>query len=104
MDDRPAPSSSSASARGALTAVVDGRVQGVGFRYATWRLAAELGLAGWVRNRPDGSVEVWAQGPSSSLARLTAFLAEGPPGAAVWSVETTETDPDPALTSFDVRF
>lgn len=90
-------------ASSAFTAVVDGRVQGVGFRYATQRLAAELGIAGWVRNRPDGAVEVWAQGEQESVAQLATFLQHGPLGALVTSVETRTTDPDPAITRFEIR-
>ncbi len=87
----------------AFTAVVRGQVQGVGFRFTTRRLAAELGLVGWVRNRSDGAVEVWAQGPGDSLARLSAFLDDGPFGATVVSVETAATDPDPTLSRFEIR-
>lgn len=86
----------------AFTAIVEGRVQGVGFRYATWRLAAELGVVGWVRNRPDGSVEVWAQGNEESLASMSAFLDRGPAGAVVTSVARTAADPDPALARFEI--
>lgn len=87
----------------AFIAVVSGHVQGVGFRYATTRLAQQLGLAGWVRNRPDGVVEVWAQGPAERLADLSAFLRHGPAGAAVTAIELGPTDPDPSLTGFEVR-
>ncbi|MDH3680030.1 MAG: acylphosphatase [Acidimicrobiia bacterium] len=87
----------------AFTAIVKGRVQGVGFRFTTWRLAAELGVLGWVRNRPDGSVEVWAQGTEDSLAALASFLDNGPLGAVVTAVETRTTDPDPTLARFEIR-
>ncbi len=49
---------------------VHGRVQGVGFRWSTRRVAGELNLAGWARNRPDGSVEAWAQGSRRALEEL----------------------------------
>jgi acylphosphatase len=65
---------------------VVGIVQGVGFRYALQREAAKLGLAGWVRNRTDGSVEAIAQGPADALDRLAAWARRGPPGAAVTGV------------------
>ena len=74
--------------------VIRGRVQGVGFRYFVLRRALALGLTGWVRNRPDGSVEVDAEGDRSALEALIETLRAGPPGARVrgledeWSEET----------------
>jgi acylphosphatase len=61
-----------------LHAVVQGDVQGVGFRYYVQRRAEEMGLAGWVRNRPDGSVEVVAEGSRPALGRLLELLSKGP--------------------------
>lgn len=66
--------------------VVRGRVQGVGFRWFVRERARAEGLAGWVRNNPDGSVELEAGGPAGGLARLRAAVAEGPDGARVASV------------------
>lgn len=83
---------------------VRGRVQGVGFRYTTLHAARMLGVDGWVRNRGDGSVEVWAQGPLEALRRLRVFLASGPRGARVDSVVADEVEPDPALSGFDLVF
>lgn len=65
---------------------VTGRVQGVGFRWFTRETARELGLRGTVRNAPDGTVEVVAEGPEAAVARLRSRLEEGPPGAEVASV------------------
>ena len=62
---------------------VEGRVQGVGFRWWTSREACVLGLRGYVRNLEDGSVEVGAEGRPGILARLEDRLGEGPPGAGV---------------------
>jgi DNA ligase D-like protein (predicted 3'-phosphoesterase) len=70
----------------AVRIVVSGRVQGVGFRYATRSIARELGLCGWVRNADDATVAVHAEGPSAAVEKLVAFLREGPPGAAVADV------------------
>lgn len=72
---------------------VRGRVQGVGFRMATQREAAALGLAGWVRNEPEGSVEgeVWGADPAA-LARFRDWLREGPPGARVDALEWQRED------------
>jgi len=66
---------------------ISGRVQGVGFRWYTVRLARELGLRGTVRNCPDGSVEVRAAGPGPALAKLRQGLLEGPPFARVASLQ-----------------
>ena len=66
---------------------VQGRVQGVGFRFATYRQAEELGLAGWVRNCVDGSVEGLFQGPRAQLERMLEWCREGPRFAHVESVE-----------------
>jgi DNA ligase D-like protein (predicted 3'-phosphoesterase) len=76
-----------ATANGALRAVVRGAVQGVGFRDATLRRARELGLAGWVRNGEDGTVQVHAEGAQPALEQLLAFLEAGPRFAQVSGVE-----------------
>jgi len=81
-----AGSGSGAGAERALRATVSGRVQGVGFRASTRRLGLELGLRGWVRNQPDGTLAVHAEGPPEALSRLERFLHEGPRGAAVGEV------------------
>lgn len=72
-----------------LSATITGLVQGVGFRYTTAAVASQLGLTGRVRNQPDGSVYVVAEGPRPALERLLEFLYHGPPHAAVTSVQTT---------------
>jgi acylphosphatase len=73
-------------------------VQGVGFRYFVRDVAGGAGLAGWVRNRADGAVEVLAQGPRPELDRLVDALREGPPWAEVTAVEV---DWGPAGTDLD---
>jgi acylphosphatase len=73
-----------------MYAHVEGRVQGVGFRYVTAHRAMELGLSGWVSNLPDGSVEVEAQGPAGDVDRLVEFLAKGPPAARVDRLRSCE--------------
>lgn len=78
---------------------IRGRVQGVGFRWAMCETATRLGLAGWVRNRSDGSVEAAVFGPSDRVAQLCDWARQGPPGAWVSEVETvplTNTDTAPA--------
>ena len=83
--------------------LVRGRVQGVGFRWFVEREAHTLGIAGWVRNDPDGSVEVLAVGNSQQLAGLRARLQEGPRAARVDNVNESEADPISGLDSFQVR-
>lgn len=63
--------------------MVSGRVQGVGFRVFVARRAKELGLAGWVRNRPDGGLEAEAVGPEAELLRFVEALRAGPGHAQV---------------------
>ena len=84
--------------------IVEGTVQGVGFRYTTRREAQHRDLAGWVRNRQDGSVEVWAQGPPEAVAKLIAFLEKGPPGATVSKLEIEEVDADLTMHKFEFRY
>lgn len=64
-------------------ATVEGMVQGVGFRYTTLRQARQLGLTGYVRNLPDGKVEILAEGERVRLDQLRSWLRHGPPGAYV---------------------
>jgi acylphosphatase len=88
----------------AIRVTVEGRVQGVGFRYTTRGVAQELGLAGWVRNLPNGAVEVWAQGSVDVVDQLQALLEHGPQGSLVKSVEFEVVDPDLTLEGFEIRF
>ncbi len=67
--------------------VVEGRVQGVGYRYFVLRQADALGVSGYARNRADGSVEVVAEGSEAAMADLEARLREGPSFAEVTNVE-----------------
>lgn len=69
-----------------LHAVVEGRVQGVGFRYFVLETAEILGVTGWVRNRWDDTVEVTAEGPRADLERLLQALQRGPRAAYVSQV------------------
>ncbi len=83
-----ASSGSKDAAPSRLKARVTGRVQGVGFRYATRDAAQRLrGVRGYVRNLPDGSVEIEAEGPRDQLERLATWLRKGPPGAHVRNLE-----------------
>ncbi len=71
-----------------------GFVQGVGFRFAVERAAASRGLAGWVRNRPDGAVEAVFEGQREDVEALVAFCRQGPRGAAVERVDVAEESPE----------
>jgi len=83
--------------------LVDGRVQGVGFRYATMARADLLGVDGWARNLADGRVEVHAQGEPGALAELVGWLSVGPPAARVTSLEEQPAAVDPGLSGFVIR-
>ena len=67
--------------------VIKGRVQGVGFRFHTNRVAQELGIAGWVRNRRDGSVEAMVAGAPEAVEKIIEWARHGPRLAIVSSVE-----------------
>ena len=73
--------------------VVRGKVQGVGFRYYANAEAARLGVAGFVRNLSDGSVEVEVEGERDAVASLVDWARTGPPSASVESAEVTEREP-----------
>lgn len=72
---------------------VFGRVQGVGYRYFALRQAQLLGVTGFARNQPDGSVEVVAEGPEESLVALEEQLRQGPGFATVTGVEREDVGP-----------
>jgi len=73
---------------------VEGRVQGVWFRESTRELAEELGVCGWVRNLPGGSVEAVIEGAPKAVESLLAWLHKGPPGAIVTAVYAEEEKPE----------
>lgn len=87
----------------ALRFLVRGRVQGVGFRWFVEREAHILGIAGWVRNNPDSSVEVFAIGTRDQLSGLRSRLREGPRAARVDDVEEFEAKPVPGLSAFRIE-
>ena len=72
---------------------ISGRVQGVFFRASCARLADELGLSGWVRNRPDGDLEAVFQGSDPAVEDMVAWCREGPPHARVDAVDVWEEEP-----------
>lgn len=87
-----------------VEAQVSGRVQGVGYRYFATQQARRLGVDGWVRNEPDGSVRVVAEGPRDDLERLLERLRDGPAGARVKRVQTDWMTASGKLAGFSVRY
>jgi acylphosphatase len=85
-----------------LHGFVHGDVQGVGFRYFLMREARRLGLAGWVRNRDDGTVEFLAEGSRADLQRLKQAAERGPSMARVQSVEERWSAAAGNLDGFDL--
>lgn len=81
---------------------VSGRVQGVGFRYATLARARSLGLGGWVRNLPDGSVEAVFEGEPKRVESMVEWCRRGPSGSVVLAVETHD-EPPAGETAFGVH-
>lgn len=87
-----------------LFVIVRGLVQGVNFRSATQAQARRLGLSGWVRNRPDGAVEVLAEGPRGKLDQLLVFLHHGPRAASVAEVQPAWRAATRSFGEFEVRW
>ncbi|WP_117191009.1 acylphosphatase [Rhizobium terrae] len=81
---------------------ITGRVQGVGFRAWTQGEALRLGLKGWVRNEPDGSVLALIAGPGMLVSRMLDRLSQGPPGAVVSSVEKLPAAPTEIPADFGI--
>lgn len=82
--------------------LVRGLVQGVGFRWYALEAASRLGLTGWVRNRPDGTVEVEAQGPVSDVEEFAAAMRRGPTAARVDVVEQKDVPADETGEAFEI--
>jgi acylphosphatase len=82
--------------------LVSGRVQGVGFRWHARAKGQDLGLAGWVRNLPDGRVEAWLEGDEGAVRAMLAWLERGPPAARVTGLEIVERACE-GLTEFGLR-
>ena len=96
MPDTPAAGATLAIAR---LLRIHGRVQGVWYRASAQAEASRLGLAGWVRNRSDGSVEALVAGPAPALDQLVAWARRGPPAARVAEVNWEAVEP-PTETGF----
>ena len=83
--------------------VVHGIVQGVGFRFAAREAASACSVTGWVRNLPDGTVEVVAQGSPDAVARMTAWARRGPRYSSVDGVQVERLGGSPNLDAFEIR-
>jgi acylphosphatase len=83
--------------------VVAGRVQRIGFRYFVYDAARTEGVTGWVRNLPDGTVEVTAEGDAEAIERFDRALRRGPAGARVDHVETDIVPPTGRHAGFTIR-
>ncbi|HOF40592.1 MAG TPA: acylphosphatase [Candidatus Hydrogenedentes bacterium] len=88
---------------GRLRVHIQGRVQGVGFRYATYRQAVQRGLSGWVRNAVDGSVEAEFEGDSDALQTMLDWCRQGPVFAVVTSVDEQWESGAPLYDGFQIR-
>ncbi|MCX7765713.1 MAG: acylphosphatase [Candidatus Sumerlaeia bacterium] len=87
-----------------LTAIVKGRVQGVGYRYFVYDIAQQLGLKGFVRNLRSGDVEVQAEGTEEALQKLIKALWRGPAFAQVIDVQTQISANEKGFTEFQITF
>jgi acylphosphatase len=84
--------------------IIEGRVQGVWFRESTRRQASSLGVSGWVRNRPDGTGEVLAEGPEDPVKQFSAWCYKGPSAARVRQVHETSEAFQGEFDSFAIIF
>lgn len=83
--------------------IVEGKVQGVGYRYHAHETASGLGLAGWVRNLPDGTVEIVAEGAADALQKLIGWAKKGPRNARVTQVHARVMAALNEMTEFQIR-
>jgi len=84
--------------------IIKGRVQGVWFRDSTRRQAVMFGVTGWVRNRPEGTVEVLAEGEENAVEKLVAWCRRGPSGARVDRLREEREPWQGEFESFDITF
>ena len=84
--------------------IVYGRVQRVGYRAFARRAARKLGLTGWVRNLPDGTVELVAHGPVDALFQLRRHLLKGPLGSRVSEIREEPVSPSPDSAEFEITY
>jgi acylphosphatase len=87
-----------------LHVIVEGRVQGVFFRAYTRDEAVRLGLSGWVRNRPNGSVEALVEGEKSAVEKMVQWFHQGSPNSVVEKVHLTEESPVGDSGTFEIHY
>lgn len=100
----PSSAKPEAEPQAAFLALVRGRVQGVGFRYEARSQAKSLGLNGWVQNLSDGGVELWAEGAQSAVERYKRWLAKGPPGARVDTIDISDRPARGEYSGFTIEY
>jgi acylphosphatase len=83
--------------------LISGRVQGVGFRFFVDAAARREGLHGWVRNLPDGRVEILAEGEAEAMRRFEGQVRQGPPASRVAEVDVEERTPAAQEPGFSIR-
>jgi len=84
--------------------IIEGRVQGVWFRDSTRRVAKSLGVTGWVRNLPDGTVEAVAEGEEEKVKKMVEWCHQGPPHARVTNVQEFQEQWKGEFEDFEIRF
>ena len=89
---------------GRVQIVVYGEVHYVGFRFSTIEVARDLGLTGWVKNEPDGTVQIIAEGEKEKLENLVTWSKQGPSLARVEKTETKWSEATGEFSSFDVSY
>jgi acylphosphatase len=83
--------------------LVEGEVQGVGYRATAWNVAKKLGVAGWVRNLADGRVEAVVEGEKEVVERMIGWFNKGPPGAYVQKVKVEWVPYKAEFKTFEIR-
>ena len=84
--------------------IVTGKVQGVFFRAFTRDEAVRLGLSGWVRNRPNGSVEAIVEGKNTAVQKMLLWFQQGSPNSIVEKIETNEEPPVDVASTFEIHY
>lgn len=87
----------------AVRTKIEGRVQGVNFRMATYQAADRIGVSGWVMNKPDGSVEAFFEGTAENVDAMISWCYKGPPMALVENVTVSEENYTGQYTDFTIR-